>query len=304
MSAFWDLFDAVLGHPVDGTDEEIDRYRGNLIAALRRQEPYANITDTQVKKICSLLIETERQKSPEVTVFCYDCAKWAFARWRGWHPTTKSNSNEALPDLPSIVSGKCEQCDGENAVRADHIVYENYHGPGSTGLPDYFYLQLSTHQQSSRRIGYMALELPYPLAGAKRVPLASLAKAKKLSDEWALDRKCVEFGRQKRANRQLLERGAAATRDEGRHEHRDKSENLRNQRSTLIKAFSEMNEKKRAKAIMTDWTLPLNAYPLDDIPILNGIEDLNFDERALFSEKLIGLGGSWRVITIALEAHK
>lgn len=304
MSAFWDLFDTVLGHPVDGTDEDIDIYRSNLIAALRKREPFNNITDTQVKKIHDLINETERKKSAEITVYCRDCAEWACARWRGWHSTPQSSPNEALPDLPMMVRGKCDICGGENTVRSDYIIYENYHGPWNTGLPDYFYLRLSMRQQSSRRFGYTTLELPYPLTGARHVPLASLAKTQKLSDEWALDRKRVEVDRQGRATRQQLERGAAAIRDQGRHEHREKSESLRDQRAALIKAFSAMNENERAKAILSDWTLPLSAFPIDDIPILSGIEELNSDEKISLLERIISLGKSWKLIRISLGAQK
>jgi hypothetical protein len=319
MSEFWDLLDGLI-HLIDqGRDQAAEDGLGNTIVHLRRQQAFAGITDQQATKIFMLAREAAASSSTassfhqgasspaaELQVFCRDCAEWAVGRWRGWHPTPRSNSSEALPDLPTMICGECELCGGKNPVRADHIIYQNYHGPFSTGLPDYFYLEICLKPQGPRRFASFTLDLPYTIKGVGRTPLSVLAKAEKLSDEWALNRKLLERDRQERAVRQQIKKEAAVRRREGREahlqEHNERSKNSREDRTRLIQEFSAMKESERAKALIADWRLPLHAYPLSELPITDGLKALSADEKTALFRKLSGLTGPWQAVKKAINS--
>lgn len=68
--------------------------------------------------------------------FCAECAKPILAEWKGWP------HKDAIPLLPKLSDGVCAKCSGGHALKSDHIFWHNIHGPYSTGLPDYWVLEL------------------------------------------------------------------------------------------------------------------------------------------------------------------
>lgn len=124
--------------------------------------------------------QINRQQDDANTYYCRDCAEWAFGIWRGWPPTEAARPNECLPDLPMIIDGKCGRCEGQRALSPQHIFYRNYHGPHSTGLPDYFYLEVSEDAPIKNIPPLGGLGPPYTLEGVGRISLEALARIKKL----------------------------------------------------------------------------------------------------------------------------
>jgi len=67
--------------------------------------------------------------------YCKECALQILSQWRGWP------LRNPIPLLPQINEGVCVACGvrGEAIPNTD-IQWLNYHGPYSTGLPDYWLL--------------------------------------------------------------------------------------------------------------------------------------------------------------------
>ncbi len=89
------------------------------------------------------------RKILKTKIFCHACAEEAFKIWKGWCSFGTNNWSERdlektkLPDIPELVDGKCPRCGGEKRLADRKISYQNIHGPGNTGLPDYFVLYIN-----------------------------------------------------------------------------------------------------------------------------------------------------------------
>jgi hypothetical protein len=66
--------------------------------------------------------------------YCDQCSQPILAAWKGWP------HKDAIPLLPKLVNGKCEQCGSEKPLGNGLITWFNYHSEYSTGLPDYWLL--------------------------------------------------------------------------------------------------------------------------------------------------------------------
>lgn len=64
----------------------------------------------------------------------------------------------------------------------------------------------------------------------------------------------------------------------------------RDKRQALIEKFKSMPETGRAKSLLTDWTISIDAYPIKELPIGAGLNQLTVEERS----KLITLIGTRR----------
>ena len=76
--------------------------------------------------------------------FCLHCAEELFKQWRGW-PV-----RDSIPVPPIIDGGTCPKCGGAEVVVSFDIAWLNIHGPYSTGLPDYWVLNISLSGGSKR----------------------------------------------------------------------------------------------------------------------------------------------------------
>jgi hypothetical protein len=236
-------------------------------------------------------------------ITCRDCAEWAVGRWRGWHPTSRGNASEALPQLPTMNGGECERCGGQRPLALNHLIYQNYHGPYSTGMPDYFYLEICGEPQSRRRFGSFFLELPYSQPNIKYIPLATFIDAKPLSEEWKEAQAQVQRFKQGRALRQQRENGSGDARRASVRVHQMRSVLANNDRSELIAKFKSMTALERATAIITEWPLPLYAYPLLDIPITEGISELKIEDKVALHAKIASMRGEWSGLRKMLESY-
>ena len=328
MSDFWELFDVVVASIANGWrswDSEDWRDGGApkvlaLIHELRTISRFSNITNAQVEMVARLatqqgedytsLISAEASRSAPPfganTSFCRDCANWAFARWRGWHPTKRAAQSESLPDLPLMIGGRCEICGGSALLAPQHVFYCNYHGPYNTGLPNYFYLIINETEVVPGIPAIRDLAPPYMLEGVARLPLLALAHKETLASEWNFVHRRIETRRSETELREAAQREAAAIRQKEAEVHADahksESQRMRDQRAFLIVKFEELSEAERAKALITAWPISLHAYPVEDLPIRDGLCLLNEGERELLSARLKGFNGPWRDVLKALSA--
>jgi hypothetical protein len=236
-------------------------------------------------------------------ITCRHCAEWAVGRWRGWHPTSRANPSEALPQLPAMNGGKCERCGGQEPLALNHIIYQNYHGPYNTGIPDYFYLEICSEPQSRRRFASFFLELPYTQANVARISLATLIGAQPLSEEWKEAQAGVQRDRKVRALRQQREISSGDARRESVRMHQMRSGQANSQRFELIAKFKSMTALERATAIITEWPLPLYAYPLSEIPITDGISELRIEDKVALHAKIASMRGEWSGLRKILESY-
>jgi hypothetical protein len=72
-------------------------------------------------------------KNKEI-LYCKNCSEPKLSSWKGW-PIKIS-----LPLLPRLVGQSCEICGGTESISNHEIKWLNFHGPHSTGLPDYWLL--------------------------------------------------------------------------------------------------------------------------------------------------------------------
>ena len=236
-------------------------------------------------------------------ITCRHCAEWAVGRWRGWYPTPRANASEALPQLPAMNGGKCERCGGQEPLALNHIIYQNYHGPYNTGMPDYFYLKICREPQSRRRFASFFLELPYTQANVGRISLATLNGTQLLSEEWQEAQAGVQRDRKERALRQQREVSSGDARRESVRMHQMRSGQANNQRSELIAKFKSMTALERATAVITEWPLPLCAYPLSEIPIKDGISELRIEDKVALHAKIASMRGEWSGLRKILESY-
>jgi len=68
--------------------------------------------------------------------YCESCATQILASWQGWP------HKYVVPLLPRLESGSCGLCGGSVPLYSERITWYNYHGPYSTGLPDYWLLKI------------------------------------------------------------------------------------------------------------------------------------------------------------------
>ena len=67
--------------------------------------------------------------------YCKECSTQILKQWRGWP------LREPVPLLPRVMDGRCEACESQSEVISNTAIqWLNYHGPSSTGLPDYWLL--------------------------------------------------------------------------------------------------------------------------------------------------------------------
>lgn len=124
------------------------------------------------------------------TKFCLACARAAFRVWRGWcsygteHWNQTRKEKLALPDLPRMQKGECPQCRSTESVIAESIYYRNEHGPGNTGLPDYFVLEIVEAGEYSRCASQRKWGRPFVDGGTGRIPwMEMLQRIEKFKEE-------------------------------------------------------------------------------------------------------------------------
>ena len=66
--------------------------------------------------------------------YCENCSKDILAEWKGWP------HKNAIPRLPTVTAGKCEECGESGILSSNRITWLNYHSEYSTGLPDHWLL--------------------------------------------------------------------------------------------------------------------------------------------------------------------
>lgn len=72
--------------------------------------------------------------------FCRNCAEAKLSAWKGWP------HRDPVPVLCPLASEPCPDCGCTDTLDSSRIVWLNYHGPYSTGLPDYWLLVVSDVQ--------------------------------------------------------------------------------------------------------------------------------------------------------------
>jgi hypothetical protein len=100
-------------------------------------------------------------------LFCRTCAEEAFKTWKGWPPTNRQAASgvATVPHLPLLSYGLCRKCGGVSRLPASHIRYVNVHSLTSTGLPDYFALEV--HQPDTALYKWLSeFGTPYPITPA------------------------------------------------------------------------------------------------------------------------------------------
>lgn len=68
--------------------------------------------------------------------YCEVCATGIIGSWKGWP------HKQAIPILPKIEGESCPSCDGAKSIVNKRITWFNYHSEYSTGLPDYWLLEV------------------------------------------------------------------------------------------------------------------------------------------------------------------
>jgi hypothetical protein len=64
-----------------------------------------------------------------------------------------------------------------------------------------------------------------------------------------------------------------------------------------------MTALERATAIITEWPLPLYAYPLSEIPITDGISELRIEDKVALHAKIASMRGEWSGLRKILESY-
>ena len=170
-------------------------------------------------------------------------------------------------------------------------------------MPDYFYLKICREPQSRRRFASFFLELPYTQANVGRISLATLNGTQLLSEEWQEAQAGVQRDRKERALRQQREVSSGDARRESVRMHQMRSGQANNQRSELIAKFKSMTALERATAVITEWPLPLYAYPLSEIPITDGISELRIEDKVALHAKIANMRGEWSGLRKILESY-
>ena len=88
----------------------------------------------------------------EVTFFCRDCAEKLFKDWRGW--ALKAN---ALPRLPLMVDGVCQDCSSRKHLSSVNVVWQNI----GIGLPDHWVLKIDDDSSLYEFSWYRKWGFPY-----------------------------------------------------------------------------------------------------------------------------------------------
>jgi hypothetical protein len=70
------------------------------------------------------------------TTYCETCGTKILGAWQGWP------HKDVVPILPKLESELCPSCGGGAALTSNRIAWFNYHGRFSTGLPEYWLLQI------------------------------------------------------------------------------------------------------------------------------------------------------------------
>lgn len=78
-----------------------------------------------------------RNMKKEFHSYCKKCSVHILKRWKGWPQKDK------IPQLPRIIDGSCEICRGREELHAEDISWRNYHSEFSTGLPEYWLLEIN-----------------------------------------------------------------------------------------------------------------------------------------------------------------
>ncbi len=76
--------------------------------------------------------------------FCQHCANELFKLWRGW--PIKDN----IPIPPFMQNSTCPKCGGTENLISSNIAWLNVHGPYSTGIPDYWVLNVPSRKGFSK----------------------------------------------------------------------------------------------------------------------------------------------------------
>jgi DNA-directed RNA polymerase subunit RPC12/RpoP len=69
-------------------------------------------------------------------IYCALCAKEVTGAWRGWP------HKDPVPLIPRLREGLCEKCGSSEGLKSANIIWLNYHSAYSTGLPDYWILNI------------------------------------------------------------------------------------------------------------------------------------------------------------------
>ena len=69
--------------------------------------------------------------------FCFDCARQKLETWQGW-----PQKGQSIPYLQEIGGENCVDCGSARKVSSDRIYWVNVNGEYSTGLPDYWLLEI------------------------------------------------------------------------------------------------------------------------------------------------------------------
>jgi len=70
--------------------------------------------------------------------FCKSCSEPKLISWKGWP------LKNPIPMLSILKGDRCEVCGGLDSLSNHDIKWMNYHGPHSTGLPDYWILVIES----------------------------------------------------------------------------------------------------------------------------------------------------------------
>ena len=114
---------------------------------------------------------------------CRNCANGAFLLWKGWCSRDARDWNVTeqqrayVPFLDLIeVGGVCPQCQSSDLVPTDSIYFVNFHGPGNTGLPDYFTLEIKEGIDENRKQFLRKFGRPYFESPLGTIPIGDLRR--------------------------------------------------------------------------------------------------------------------------------
>ena len=71
-------------------------------------------------------------------IYCKTCGEMILKQWKGWP------HKDVIPLLPRLIDGACENCGSTQGLNSDEIVWFNCHGAYTTGLPDYWLLEINS----------------------------------------------------------------------------------------------------------------------------------------------------------------
>lgn len=78
--------------------------------------------------------------------YCKPCTKIALAEWQGW-----PHRDHPIPFLVALTDNEtCNVCSSNETVSNEQINWVNYHSAYSTGLPDYWLLQIDAEEEYKR----------------------------------------------------------------------------------------------------------------------------------------------------------